>query len=115
VAEVAQTRPQTERPSVPAPAGRIVGRPHAVPTLDPVPQRFPETELAQSPRSRASQPSMGQVSISASPQPTLPTQESPLPPPGPTRFDQLKSILAVIGVIALLFHTLRLVAVAAES
>jgi len=115
VAEAARTRPLSVPPSVPAPLGRIVGRPHAVPALDPVPQPLLETELAQSPPSRASQAPTAEVSISASPQATSPAEEAPLMPRGSTRFDQLKSILAVIGVIALLFHALRLVALAAES
>ncbi|OHB73438.1 MAG: hypothetical protein A2V70_08310 [Planctomycetes bacterium RBG_13_63_9] len=34
---------------------------------------------------------------------------------GPTRGDQIKTILAAIGILAILFHGLRLVAAAQES
>jgi len=113
--KAAEPRYQPEPEPVPAPVGRIVGRPHAVPKLDPVPRPLPGNQLAQAPPSSPPGPPSAQVSISASPEPSSPKPPASPPPAGPTRLDQIKTILAVVGLIALLFHSLRLVAVAAES
>jgi len=47
------------------------------------------------------------------PDPGRPTPESP--PAGPTRAEQIKTILAGIGILAVLFHAMRLLGAAAQS
>ena len=115
VNRAAEPQPRSDPQPVPAPVAHIVGRPHPVPKLEAVPRPLHESRLAQTPSALPSQPPPAQVSISASPESSSPNPQAPSLAPGPTRFDQFKSILAVVGLIALLFHALRLVAVAAES
>ena len=67
----------------------------------PVPERarMPETPAAE-------------VAIAAGP-PDPPPGDSP--PAGPSRLEQIKTILAAIGAVAMLFHGLRLLGAVAES
>jgi S1-C subfamily serine protease len=91
--------PESE-PSVSVPIAAI-GANAATPA--PQPQASPPTDWAPA------SPSMNPretIAVSSSPGPAVPASSA-----SPSRIDQIKNILAAVGLVALLFHSLRIVSI----
>jgi hypothetical protein len=93
-----------------SPPAALAGRGGQAATGTRKPREEPTTrpELAELPAPPAQRPDEAEASSpSESPQ--------PVEPAGPTRAEQIKTILAAIGILAILFHALRLVAAVQEA
>ena len=90
----------------PASVSEVGGRPSLPPSSELPEEPVPRHELVELPAARPAAAPAAEVSLPADPPAAARL-------PGPSRADQIKTILAAIGILAILFHGLRILGRAA--